>query len=57
MAAFGYPTEPVPAAPLAVARHVLATPYAAWQAIAVNKRVRGPLVPYLAKRLGQLIRR
>jgi hypothetical protein len=57
MAAFGYPTEPVPAAPLAVARHVAGMPYAAWQAIAVNKRVRGPLLPYLAKRLGKLIRR
>jgi hypothetical protein len=56
MAAFGYPTEPVPAAPLAVARHVVSLPFSAWQAIAVNKRVRGPLIPYLAKRLGQLIR-
>jgi hypothetical protein len=57
MPKFGYLTEPVRANPLTVAGHVLGTPFAAWQAIAVNARVRGPLLPYLAKRLGKLIGR
>jgi hypothetical protein len=57
MAAFGYLSEPAGAHPLSVIRLLFRSPFRTWQAIAVNKRVRGPLFPYLAKRLGKLIGR
>jgi len=33
----------------------LATPVALWKALAANKDVRGPLIPYLARRIGALL--
>ena len=57
MAAFGYPSEPAGANPLAVVRVILRSPYRTLKAIAGNKRVRGPLLPYLVRRLGKLFGR
>ena len=56
MRAAGYAPENVGANPLAVAARLASSPFAGCRALAANKAKRGPTLPYLAKRLGALMR-
>ncbi len=56
MRATGYAPERVRANPLAVATRLASSPFAGCRALAANKAKRGPTLPYLAKRLGALMR-
>ncbi len=54
--ALGYSLEPIAASPVAVVSYLLSTPYSAYRALAANAPKRGPLLPYLVKRIGNLVR-
>ena len=56
MVSMGYTIEKVIPNPILVAGSVLSTPYCACRALLMNKSKRGPLLPYLAKRLFPLTR-
>ena len=47
---FGYAVEMISAHPGKLARIVLTLPNALWHALAANKAMRGPLMPYLVRR-------
>ncbi len=56
MKAFGYSVEPVQVDSLAIAACFAGTPYATYRALAANAQTRGPLLPYLANRIRNLVR-
>ncbi|MGA7802245.1 MAG: sulfotransferase, partial [Gammaproteobacteria bacterium] len=53
----GYELEPVRPNPVRVAGLLASAPTALWRGLQANKDVRGPLLPYLAKRVVSLVRR
>jgi hypothetical protein len=50
----GYTTETVRANPYKLAQAFLTLPFAVWRALDANKEIRGPLVPYLLRRVPAL---
>lgn len=55
MSKFGYRLEPQPVNALAVAHYVLTLPGSTIRALTANRTKRGPLLPYLVKRIKSLI--
>lgn len=55
MRRFGYETENQPLKPLAVAGYVVTLPAGVMRALSANSSKRGPLLPYLAKRIRSLV--
>jgi hypothetical protein len=53
---YGYSRAEISPGRLRILGIWLATPIALWRALAANKDVRGPLIPYLARRVGSLLR-
>lgn len=51
----GYPLERVAANPLKVIGIFAATPFALWKALRANAGTRGPLLPYLLRRISSLV--
>jgi hypothetical protein len=56
MQRFGYEPSPVSVNPFVLAFLFIKTPFALVAALNANKHKRGPLLPYLAKRIGVLVR-
>ena len=52
MDVYGYEPEPVNCNPIRLAVLVMSTPIALWRGLNANKHKRGPLLPYLLKRVG-----
>jgi hypothetical protein len=50
LAQLGYPVAKITPNPCKLALIVLTLPYALWRALAANKAIRGPLMPYLLRR-------
>lgn len=48
---FGYTLERITVNPMALLRIILRFPYALWNALDANKEMRGPLFPYLFRRI------
>jgi hypothetical protein len=57
MLEFGYARKPVKVHAPRLCQRVLSTPVASIRALYVNRRNRGPLVPYLTQRLSRLLMR
>ncbi|BCX87771.1 omega-hydroxy-beta-dihydromenaquinone-9 sulfotransferase [Methylomarinovum tepidoasis] len=51
----GYRLESIKVSQLKVAVCIASTPFALWRALRANRAVRGPIVPYLVRRLGSLV--
>jgi hypothetical protein len=51
----GYSLENIEANPFQICRILVSLPYALWHALEANRDHRGPLVPYLARRLFSLL--
>jgi hypothetical protein len=56
LAAFGYSLAKVKMNPLTVGYMYATLPYALWKALRANREIRGPLLPYVSKRLSALWR-
>lgn len=57
LAELEYSLEKFGVSPISLAKLLFSSPYALYRALAANKGKRGPLFPYLAKRVGSLFHR